>query len=660
MTDVSRTFRQDINGLRAIAVLMVVFFHFGVAGFGGGFAGVDVFFVISGFLMTQIAVNGLNGEHNRKSIGSFLARFYLARARRIIPALLFFCLALLVFGWFFLTVSDYQDTARQISRAAFFRSNFSFAQEAGYFSKNAHDQLLLHTWSLAVEWQFYVIFPILLGAAKMLGAGKRAILGLIVLLFLASFAWGLREVIHSPLRAFYLLPSRSWELLAGGLVFFLPSVKSAGAQRVLTYGGLILIILSSLLLSNVGEGSWPGWKALLPVVGACLVLAAAQAHAFWSRSNFVQWVGNISYSFYLWHWPFAVVMGWLSLKEDYRFLLLSLVSAMVLAHISWRWIEQPGRQYMQGQLNKTNFLVLLSATLLVTGLAGWIKRTGIPVRLPDEVIALAKAAKDTNPRMLECMVTGVSQVPECAYGGKQLGAIVLGDSHAASIVRSVEKALPEKNLHVLDWTRASCPTMFDLVSEEIEGAEHSCHEFLKYALEKSAELPDAPLIILNRSGSYFHGPNEEGREGEVAIPKLYVGGPYHERSPEFFRRMKESMIKTACLFQKTRQVYLVRPIPEMKWNVPDIMSRYMMFGIEKHIVTSVEEYNKRQRLAMEAQDEAAEICGVKILDPVPYLCDQQLCYGDKGGKVLYYDDDHLSESGAALLLPLFKGIFSAH
>lgn len=652
----SKDFRQDINGLRAVAVLIVVFFHFGIPGFGGGFAGVDVFFVISGFLMTQIVVNGLQDETGKRKLGRFLVVFYLARARRIIPALLFFCLILLIFGWFYLNVPDYQDTARQIGRAVTFRSNIAFSQEAGYFGKNAQDQLLLHSWSLSVEWQFYLIFPVLLVIAKTLGASRGHFLGLLVILFLASFSFGLWEIMHSPLRAFYLLPSRSWELLAGGLVFFLPPVKNTALQRALAYGGLALIILSCVMLHGV-ERVWPGWWALLPVAGACLVLAAGQRCAFWSRSRLIQWVGNISYSLYLWHWPFAVVLGWLALNESAEFLLASLVAALLISHLSWRLIEQFWRVRLQKMSLMGSFIVLLVSTFLIVGCANLIKRNGVPARLPDHISVIMGEAWNTNPRMHECLVEGGKPVPECTYGGERLGAIVLGDSHAASIVRSVEKALPSKNLHVLDWTRVSCPTMLDIVSIE-KGDDRSCSKFLAYALKKSKNLPEAPLIILNRSGGYFHGPNEAGREREVMKPHSYVGGPYRERSPNFYRNMQESMVSTACLFQETRQVYMMRPLPEMKLNVPATMARSAMFGLEKPVFISMAEYSERQRLTIQAQDEAARVCGVRILDPVHYFCRQGVCRGDKDGLPLYYDDDHLSENGGHLLLPLFRSIFS--
>lgn len=197
-------FRTDINGLRAWAVVAVMLFHFGVPGFAGGFVGVDVFFVISGFLMTQIIVKGLEG--GRFSVWGF----YLARARRILPALLVLCAVLLALGWFVLPAPDYRPLGMHVLTSVLFASNIQYWREAGYFDAASHDKWLLHTWSLSVEWQFYLVLPLLLwgvwrwwpgrrNAARVLAAGLVASLGLSVWL-----------TAHKPEAAFFLLPTRAW------------------------------------------------------------------------------------------------------------------------------------------------------------------------------------------------------------------------------------------------------------------------------------------------------------------------------------------------------------------------------------------------------------------------------------------------------------------
>ncbi|NNG64941.1 acyltransferase, partial [Pseudomonas fragi] len=208
-------FRNNINALRALAVISVVLFHFKVQGFGGGFAGVDVFFVISGFLMTGIIFTGLQTQRFS------LLGFYASRARRIIPALLTLCIALLIFGFVFLPLDDYRDAIRTLKSSLLFSSNFTFAKGGSYFDAPLHENWLLHTWSLSVEWQFYMLYPLLLMALyKFVGAKNTR--STLVLLALISFAASVVLTRTSPVFAFYMLPTRAWEMIAGGLVFLYP------------------------------------------------------------------------------------------------------------------------------------------------------------------------------------------------------------------------------------------------------------------------------------------------------------------------------------------------------------------------------------------------------------------------------------------------------
>lgn len=206
-------FRTDINGLRAWAVVAVVLYHFGVPGFAGGFAGVDVFFVLSGFLMAGIVIGGV--EVGRFSLGGF----YLARARRILPALLVLVLAVLVVGWFLLMPSDYQTLGRHARESVFFTSNLRYLAESGYFDASSHEKWLLHTWSLSVEWQFYLIYPLVLAGLARLRPGRAVLLGAHVVVLLGSFALCQFLTATKPSQAFFLLQARAWELLLGGLVF---------------------------------------------------------------------------------------------------------------------------------------------------------------------------------------------------------------------------------------------------------------------------------------------------------------------------------------------------------------------------------------------------------------------------------------------------------
>ncbi|HHJ4328207.1 TPA: acyltransferase family protein, partial [Klebsiella pneumoniae] len=325
-------FRYDINGLRAWAVAAVVLYHFAVPGFSGGFAGVDVFFVISGFLMAGIVVGGL--QRQRFS----LVDFYLARARRILPALLVLVATVLLVGWWLLTPSDYQVLGRHARESVLFTSNMQYLSESGYFDAISHEKWLLHTWSLAVEWQFYVLYPLVLLVFHRFFASWRALFLMHVLALLSSWALGLWWTLSAPDKAFYLLAPRAWELLLGGCVFLLaqrwsPSVSQA---RVLQLAGLLAVALSVTLL-DAGV-AWPGAWAVLPTLGAAAVLLAAR-ESVWTASRLAQWMGTRSYSIYLWHWPLVAGLVYSDRQHLWFWVVAAVLLSLLLGDLSYRLVE---------------------------------------------------------------------------------------------------------------------------------------------------------------------------------------------------------------------------------------------------------------------------------------------------------------------------------
>ena len=322
-------FRKDINGLRAIAVIAVVLFHFNASWVPGGFAGVDVFFVISGYLMTSIIFRGIEKENFS------LYRFYIARANRIIPALAVLCFVLLVFGWFYLSPIDYRTLGTHVASSLTFVSNIVYWRESGYFNIASHSKWLLHTWSLSAEWQFYIVYPIFLVFMRKsltLRTMKTAlfvatILGF-VLCVVATAKW--------PNPSYYLLPTRAWEMMMGGLAFLYPFSIKESKKKFIEWTGLFLIIGSYFFISK--ENSWPGYLAIFPVLGTFLVIQAQNNKSFITGNLIFQKIGTWSYSIYLWHWPLVVVIYYFSLNELYIYLGLGL--SVLLGFFSNRYIER--------------------------------------------------------------------------------------------------------------------------------------------------------------------------------------------------------------------------------------------------------------------------------------------------------------------------------
>ncbi|MDE9455616.1 acyltransferase family protein [Xenorhabdus bovienii] len=320
-------FRYDINGLRAIAVSGVVIFHFNPTWLSGGFSGVDVFFIISGFLMTSIIFKGFDGGYFN------VLNFYISRVNRIIPALTVLCIILLIFGWFYLLPIDYKLLGKHILRSITFFSNSTYAHESGYFDSGSHQKWLLHTWSLSVEWQFYIVYPLILVVFRRylkINFLKRILL-IATILGLAASAL---ITIKWPISAYFLLPSRIWEMLLGGIAYIYPIKMRMSYRRISEIIGLSLIITSFFIFS--GETSWPGYFAIIPAIGTYFVLISNVQNDVITNNIVFQTIGRWSYSIYLWHWPIVVFGYYFSISNWWCY---GIPLSLLLGGLSYHFIE---------------------------------------------------------------------------------------------------------------------------------------------------------------------------------------------------------------------------------------------------------------------------------------------------------------------------------
>lgn len=690
-------FRRDVNGLRAWAVVAVVLYHFGVPGFSGGFVGVDVFFVISGYLMTGILVSA----QQRGSLS--LTGFWLARARRIMPALIAVGLALLLLGFWRVIGSDYQTMATHLLGSLLFVSNAKYWSEAGYFDAASHDKWLLHTWSLSVEWQFYLVLPLVViavswlvslvshrnaSASQPLPASAQSLpVGLTVAvaaLTLASWLFGAWQQTVDASAAFYLLPARAWEMLAGGLVYLLQTQLWVRRwilhQRWAQAAGFAAILASILLFDT--QTAWPGWRASLPVLGTMLVLWAAMPQSLWTGTQPAQWLGDRSYSLYLWHWPIVVALSygeWLQLPAG---IAAGMVATLVLGAASMRWVEQPSRRWLaaRSQLSQTLLLGLMLTLLIVACLAirsaqGW------PQRFADKVQAVAAAQFDINPRREACHPRKGLGSPSCVWGerpaAQQATVVVLGDSHASMLVGTVAQALSPAggssiDTKVIQWTYSGCPFVMGLrqtsQTKAQLGADYQCEGFIQWAQARLAELPpQVPVVLINRYAQQALGANEALGHGAgdadhagKAPPAVYFSSPAASANPAFMAEFSQAITRTACsLAQGGRPVVVVRPVPEMGFDVPKTLSRRLAFGVEQDVSVPLTSYQARNGWVWQAQDLAQQQCGVKLVDPTTMLCNAQQCLGSEALTPLYSDDDHLTETAARRLAPLFRDALHA-
>ncbi|RJT27919.1 acyltransferase family protein [Buttiauxella izardii] len=642
-----KAFRHDINGLRAWSVLAVIFYHFGVPGFGGGFVGVDIFFVISGFLMTAIIVNGL--EHGNFSLWSF----YLARARRIIPALITLCAVLLIMGWLWLPTADYRVLATNTATALTFVSNLKFWREAGYFDVASRDNWLLHTWSLSLEWQFYILLP--LGCILIWHwFGRRGVKFALIAAGVLSLALSFYASPRLPGSAFYLLPTRAWEMLAGSWVWWLTRQHSMPKlpARVLEFTGFILIILSITLLDAARP--WPGVYALIPVMGAMFVLMANRQQSIFTANIIARQIGASSYSIYLWHWPLVVALTYGSKQHNPEWIVAGLLLSVLLGKASLILIENPARKRLASEsIGKQNCVIavaVISTVLLAVG----ARYQQFDNRINPQIeLAMTPKLHDSSLKQTCLLTPGEgSESPKCSYGKGELAAVVLGDSHAGMIVSTVAEVAPGS---VIEMAYASCPTVLGL--QRREDVDNDCKVFNDKAIQLlNNEYKNKVVIIANRSALALLGQNE--KDIYFNIPMGFFDIPNEQPNDHLNKQFTAQLIKTMCAIENSQRVFLVRPIPEMAMDVPNTMARALMFGEPaREIFISMQEYKQRQKVIWAAQDEAVLQCGVKILDPLPYLCHGDRCQGNHSGRPLYSDNNHLSEFGSKLLIPMFRQAF---
>lgn len=648
-------FRRDINGLRAWAVAAVVLYHFGVPGFSGGFIGVDIFFVISGFLMTGIVVRKLER-------GNFsLLDFYLARARRIVPALAVLCACLVTVGWFMLMSPDYKKLASHSVYSLAFLSNIEYWQEAGYFDVASHEKWLLHTWSLSVEWQFYLLLPVVLALVWRFQPGRRAQAWCISGAAVLSLALCIWSTESDPSAAFFLLHTRAWEMLCGGLVWLLGArvLLPDSKRRYLEWGGLLLILIANAIFDK--HSAWPGMNALLPVAGTMMVLLASRVSVL-TANRAAQWLGDRSYSLYLWHWPVYVALVYVEWRFQPWAIAAGLLATLALAHLSYVVVERHMREWLAtGAPHKAvaGIAVVVAAVALPAVLV-W-KHQGVPGRFPAGIDLVAAESRNYNPRRTECQLQTGTRSPSCTYGEGGQRVIVLGDSHAGALVTGIARAMAGDKVEITEWSYSGCPFVIGVSKTPadlaVQPKGYQCAGFISWVGAQLAALPaSVPVILVNRYAATAYGKNEEQEEG--VAPRVYFTKMYARPTPEFIGEYAEAITRTACELAKSRPVFLVRPIPEMGTDVPATLARRMSFGMQGDISIPVAAYRARNDWVWKAQDAARAQCGVRILDATAYLCRGERCFGSQQGMPFYHDDDHLSERGNALLAPMYKQVLA--
>ncbi|UOE82774.1 acyltransferase [Vibrio splendidus] len=621
------SFRYDLNGLRAIAVIAVVLFHFNPSWVPGGFAGVDVFFVISGFLMTGIIFRGL--EHDNFN----LFKFYVARANRIIPALAVLCLVLLVFGWFYLNSLDYRDLGKHVASSMGFLSNVIYWKESGYFDAASHKKWLLHTWSLSVEWQFYILYPIILVALKNF-LSLENLKRLIILGTVLGFVLSVIATIKLPNPSYYLLPTRAWEMMIGGLAFLYPWNISEQKKRITEVVGLVLILISYAFASS--KVLWPGHFSLIPVLGAYFMIVANRQSSLITNNVLFQNLGKWSYSIYLWHWPIVVFGYYFSIQ---KWFLYGLPLSLILGYLSFKFIESFNfnlfSKWFEVLKVKPVYMVLL---LGVLGTSIFIEK-GIAQRMPIEFNKVVGMAKP-SPYRNKCHIADYQRPQEsCEYFGNNIQWATLGDSHTVEIAYALAEKLKDSGQGIKHFSFSSCMPSYHQ-SDDLS----KCATWYTESVDYIIKNENIKSVVFNHrySSALLVGDHTSIYPDVGSLNTSY-------------QDILKSIDNAIMLLSKNKnKVYVYLPIPEIKANIGALLSKRWLNGFDYKDIsgTSLDFYKNRNKLIISHFRSKDYPNNVIFLDPTKVFCDQQDCFAVKSGEALYFDDNHPSLTGARLLVGL--------
>ena len=565
-------YRREIDGLRALAVIPVIFFHAGFQGFSGGFVGVDVFFVISGYLITSIILY----EKEKRSFS--LASFYERRARRILPALFLVMLVCIPFAWFWLLPSAFEKFSNSLTAVSFFSSNILFWRESGYFDSAAELKPLLHTWSLAVEEQYYLLFPLFL--MIMSRFARRWLMMVLTLIGFASFFLAQWGAAYRPEAAFFLLPTRAWELFIGvgvAMHLYTKNVQATRSERFswmadcgLAFSGLLMIVHSIVIFDKTTP--FPSFYALFPTIGTALVIIYATSKTIVGRV--LGWrvfvgVGLVSYSAYLWHQPLFALMRQRKFDPpNAMFLVFLSLLAMLLAYVTWRYVELPFRDRVRvgrGAIVRFGIVgVVLFTSIGVLGHATNGFDSRLKLLVPTHVSAMKTVRNSRCHNQGRRRPKQLENGEFCRLGStEQPRVAVIGDSHAGAMFESLGEVGIARSL---GFYAVSGPFCAPLLNEFrlTRYADLECVATMAAAVAALLRMEEVRDIVLIAEWANYTSGSRDGDQPAVAIDN-YGQAESPDQNRQIFER---SLIKTVQILNDGgKNVILVEPVPEFSVHV---------------------------------------------------------------------------------------------
>ena len=659
-TNSATEYRPEVDGLRAVAIVPVLLFHAGLSAFAGGFFGVDVFFVISGYLITaQLA-------SSEKSGIALLGNFYHRRIRRLFPAIAIVSLVTAVIAYLIMTPSQLRPLFSSFTSTQVFLQNIYLWQNSGYWDQSLETSPLMHTWSLAVEEQFYLIFPLLFVAKSMRNA-KSVLIGVAITIFVLSFFGALIRFGTSSTGAFFLLPYRAWELMAGAIValyqlkgkqFF---KTKPNVSRLISNFGMAMIIIAIIL----GDKSTrhPGLLTLLPVVGTALLIAFGREPSLTSRllsNKLLVAIGKLSYGLYLWHFP---ILALWRVDKGTELNGIETTAAMVLtfacSYLMWKFAETPFRDRVRTSNKYVAFVATTGFVALVS--IGIVGQNTVFGKKSNSELALLEAQARIPTELdnwieidFESPISGGSM--GVTERSSPMGDVVLlGDSHAGALKDSLSAELERLNLSGVAFIRAGCPPVSNVIMDPPE--KFNCTDFNQIIDIVLKDTFVTDVILFSRWTFYVEGTrytNYKGYREDGYEIKFTAPNKKFTSDEERISYLGDQIKLTVDRLESTgKKVHLIHPLPELGWDPISYAKRFIDQGISWHQKLDIpfSDHLERSRRAVEQLDRAASPTTSK-LNPADIFCDQQItnwCVASLDNTLYYGDNDHLNENGNKIL-----------
>ena len=642
-------FRPDIEGLRGIAILLVLLFHAGLPWTPGGFVGVDVFFVISGFLIT-----GKLWRESQQPGGLSITKFYAWRIRRLLPAALVAVAVIALVGLLLAAPLDRSELAADGAASALSIANMRFIGSVDYFAATTSPSPFLHFWSLSVEEQFYLVWPALIVLLTWRGGSSRRLIVALLIGVVASFALSIWLTDTSPARAFYLLPTRVWQLGVGGLLALVGVMGTSRGAGALAWAGLAAVAVAGVALT--AEIPYPGLAALLPTAGAVALLyggAAPSGPVRLLAAAPLRFLGKISYSLYLWHWPLLVLpLMFLERALTGVEVVASVAAAIGVSWLSWRFVEQPfrygdrSRRATSWSAIRVGVAGILSVALFTQGLAAALPSSAVavqptpspsgspvasdrPITLPADLTPSLASARDDEERLRGdgCLAfERVTTPPNCVYGvkGSAITIALVGDSHASHWFPAIEAIALERGWRLVSFVKVSC-SFTTLVQRNLalKREYRECTAFNEATVARLNQIKPALTIIVNRR---TFRPIEENITSALAGAAL---GEMVARIPG----------ATAILVDT----------PDPGRDVPACLSKHPS-DIRACLFAQDDADNREIGIAERV---AADVSGARLIDLTANICTEWPCSPISGSVLIYRDEDHMTATfSRSLAAPL--------